>query len=45
VNLTTPATAIALQLRQTLGLTYMAAESPEGGDPKDALWDDEDKEA
>jgi hypothetical protein len=33
------ATAIALQLRQTLGLTCMAAEPPEGGDLMDALGD------
>jgi recombination protein RecA len=39
------ATAIEQQLRQTLGLTRVAAEPSEGADLKDELWDDRDKEA
>jgi recombination protein RecA len=39
------ATAIARQLRQTLGLTCMDTEPPEGGDLKVALWDDASQEA
>src|SRR5262249_59249373 len=39
------ATTIEQQLRQTLGLARVAAESPEGADLKDALWDDGEKEA
>jgi hypothetical protein len=34
----------AQQLRQTLGLTCVAAELPVGAEPKDELWDDEDEE-
>jgi recombination protein RecA len=39
------ATEIEQHLRQTLGLTRVAAEPPEGADLKDELWDDGDKEA
>jgi recombination protein RecA len=35
------ATAIEQQLRQTLGLTRVAAEPPEGANAKDGLWDAE----
>jgi recombination protein RecA len=39
------ATAIAQQLRQTLGLARVALEPLEGADLTDARWGDEDKEA
>jgi recombination protein RecA len=39
------ATAIEQQLRQTLGLTRVAAEPPTGAGPTGELWDDADEEA
>jgi recombination protein RecA len=39
------ATAIEQQLRQTLGLTRMAVEPPEGADSTGERWDDEGEEA